>query len=211
MRTKTLSLVLAFVPATLVAQASGSAAGSANGSVTSQSKQVATSADANASTRVSFDPPREFSAEGRARLTAMYNDARKNELPPEPIARRVAEGQAKGASEVAILASAGKVSGNLQTTHDVLVRAGRTPTADETAQGANAIERGFTEVQLETVIQRTPSDRSLTVAFDVLSQLAARGVPVTNALAQVQAKLDARAPDTAIRGLVNGSLGVGRQ
>jgi hypothetical protein len=146
---------------------------------------------------VSFDAPGRFSAEGKAKLQAMYQDARAKELPPEPMARRVAEGEAKGASEAAILASVSSVQMKLETTQRTLVRVGREPKPDEIEHGATAMERGVTEEQLTVMVEKAPKDRSLGVAFDVLTQLSAGGVPVTNALAQVQAKLDARAPDSA--------------
>jgi hypothetical protein len=204
MRSSILSLALLVAPATLVAQASGSGTGDA---------RTSASASASAKVAVNFEPPREFSAEGRAKLETMYKDARSKELPPEPMARRVAEGQAKGASEVAILAAVEKVRVNLESTHSAMLRAGRAPSHEETAAGAAALERGFTTAQLEAVAKRTPNERSLAVAFDVLTDLSARGVPVNNALAQVQAKLDARASDAALRSLtanVTGTVGIGR-
>lgn len=176
------TFVLAFMPAALVAQASG---------------QVA--AQANASADASLKAPRGWTAEGSAKLEAMYNDAKGKDLPREPIARRVAEGSAKGASETTILASAAKVKANMESTHEAMVDAGRkNPTHEETARGATAMEHGVTRGQIEALARRTPSDRSLVVAFDVLTRLTARGVPVEKALAQVQAKLDARATDASL-------------
>jgi hypothetical protein len=200
MRIRTFSLALAFVPMVLYGQSSGRS-------------QAQAQASATANARVSLEPPREFSAEGRAKLEAMYKEAREKDLPPEPVARRVAEGRAKGATEAQILVSAEKVKGNLEATHSAMVRAGRKPTPSETETGAAAIEQGVTEAQLEAMAKKTPSDRSLTVAFDVLSELTAKGMPVGNALTQVQAKLDARAPDSAIQSLtgsVTGRIGIGR-
>lgn len=198
MRTRVLSAALVLLPATLLAQASGQARGSA-------------SANVAATGNVSFEAPRSFSASGKARLEAMYNDARAKDCPPEPMAKRVAEGEAKGASEAAILASTEKVKANLEASHDAQVKAGRHPTHEETASGANAMERGVTGVQLETIAQHTPSDRSLVVALDVLTKLAANGTPVTQALNQVQAKLDARAPDASITSLLGVGAGAGRK
>ena len=50
-----------------------------------------------------------FSANGAAKLEATYAKAAEHRVPREPIAHRVAEGRAKGASESAILSSAAKV------------------------------------------------------------------------------------------------------
>ena len=84
-------------------------------------------------------------------------------------------------------------------------------------RGGYAIERGYTSAQVEAIAKSTPSDRSLVVAFDVLTELVARGVASEDALAQVQSKLEARADDAQIQGLVtaaananaNANLGVG--
>ncbi|MBW7934126.1 MAG: hypothetical protein H3C62_11080 [Gemmatimonadaceae bacterium] len=192
-------LILVMVPTLLSAQVSGRARGTATAST---SLPTQASAQAHAATSVDFSPPKGWSAEGSARLEAMYADARRKDLPPEPIAQRVAEGRAKGASEAAILASAGTVKTHLEASHAAMLKAGRRPSNAETARGATAMEHGVTEVQLETMARKTPSDRSLVVAFDVLGRLAARGVPVTRALAQVQTKLDARASDAVLVSLV---------
>jgi hypothetical protein len=126
------------------------------------------------------------------------------------MARRVAEGEAKGASETAILVSVNAVHAKLETTQRALVRAGREPKPEEIEHGAGALERGVTEAQLSAMAASTPMDRSLGVAFDVLTQLSAGGIPVTNALAQIQAKLDARAPDSALLSLTASLAGRGR-
>lgn len=206
----TMILAALVAPAVLAAQGSGSASGQASGRASADGRaSVQAQADAN----ISLEAPREFSAQGRARLEGMYRDAQDRELPPEPMAKRVAEGRAKGASEAAILVAVEKVKVNLEATHSALLRAGRTPSKHETAAGAAALEKGVAAGQLEAMARRTPNERSLTVAFDVLTELSARGVPVDNALAQVQAKLDARASDAAIRSLsgsVTGTVGVGR-
>ena len=87
-----------------------------------------------------------------------------------------------------------------------MVRAGRAkPQREEVARGSQAMEQGATEAQIEALVKHAPSDRSLVVAFDVLTKLSARGVPVDNALAQVQSKLDARATDDALGSLVAGA------
>lgn len=188
---KTTVLVFLLAPAALAAQGA--------------TAQTHTSVSASAQAHVTAEHvvPATFSAQGKAKLEAMYTTAHDNNLPEQPIAHRVAEGQAKGASEAAILASAGRVEANLQATHDAMVAAGRPqPSQNEVARGGNAMERGVTRVQIETMVQHTPSGRSLVVAFDVLTELAARGVPVTQALAQIQSKLDARASDMAIASLV---------
>jgi hypothetical protein len=112
--------------------------------------------------------------------------------------------------------AARRVRMNLETAHDILVRAGREkPQPQETENGATVLERGYTRAQLEAVVKSAPSDRSLVVAFDVLTRLVARGVATENALAQVRSRLEARATDAQINALastnanVNAGLGAG--
>lgn len=204
-RTMAFGLVLAFGPAALAAQASGQVRAAASGSARVESKPAAAAAAASGDVQGRFRAPKGWSASGSARLEAMYDEARSHEVPPEPIARRVAEGQAKGASETTILASAEAVKARLEASHEAMVSAGRKPAPAETERGATAMEHGVTKVQLEAMAKHTPSDRSLVVAFDVLGRLAARGVPVGRALAEVQGKLDARASDAAIVALAPGA------
>jgi hypothetical protein len=189
MRTTMLKVAVAIFPAALIAQTSGQANGGA-------------SANVSASATVNAEIPRGFSAEARARLEALYQRAQDQNVPSAPIAQRVAEGQAKGAAEASILAAATRVEGNLEAAHQVVLRDGRTPTESETTAGANAIERGVTRAQLQALVSHAADNRSLIVAFDVLTELAARGVPVANAVAQVQSRLDAGLPDAAISALL---------
>ena len=205
MKATTLTLVLTLAPAALFAQASGAVKASSQGSASTQGKQGSASASADASADV--QAPRDWSAESRTKLDAMYTEARAQKLPVRPIARRVAEGRAKGAAEATILTSAAVTKANLSATQEAMVSAGRThPTDAEIERGAHAMERGVTNIQIEALVRHAPADRSLVVAFDVLAKLTARGVPVTEAVAQVQSKIDARASDAAITALAAGSI-----
>jgi hypothetical protein len=84
-----------------------------------------------------------------------------------------------------------------------LVSAGRVqPTNDEIDRAAAAIETGFTVQQVEAIAKAAPADRSLVVSFEVLSRLTQSGVAQADALAKVQAKLEAKEADAAIQALV---------
>jgi hypothetical protein len=190
MRKTTLGLMIAVTPFVVAAQGSGSA----NARATARSD-----VNANVMAQGEVRVPASYSAQSRAQLERMYAEARARGMSDAAISRRVAEGQAKGASEAQVVAAASKYHAQMNATHAAMVRAGRErPQADEVERGANAMARGVTVVQLETMVRRAPSDRSLVVAFDVLTDLAARGVPVTQAVAEVQGKLEARASDAAI-------------
>jgi len=190
-------VALAFAPTLAGAQVAGEAQASGRTSV--RAPDVSMNAKASATAKTELRVPKGFSAEGKAKLEAMYGDARAHELPPDAISHRVAEGEVKGASEATILASAGRVKANMEASQQAMVRGGRAhPTPEECERAGSVMERGVTSVQIETMTRRTPSDRSLVVAFDVLGRLAANGMPVTQALAQVQAKIDGRASDAAL-------------
>ncbi|HEU4996527.1 MAG TPA: hypothetical protein VFT29_17040 [Gemmatimonadaceae bacterium] len=131
--------------------------------------------------------------------------ARTRGLPEGPIAKRVAEGRAKGATETQLATAAHQVRLNLEGAAETMEKAGRTPSGDEIERGASALERGYSRADLEAVIKTVPADRSLVVAFDVLARLQDRGVGTTQALAQVQSKLEGKADDAALEALVAGS------
>ena len=132
-----------------------------------------------------------FSAETRLQLEAMLQVARERELPTEPMTDRMAEGQTKGASEAQILVATRRVHAELVTAQTALIRAGREHPSDaEVERGAQLIARGATSAQLEAFVRSAPSDRRLEVAFEVLGNLAARGIPVDQAIAVVGANLN---------------------
>lgn len=207
------TFAMSLVPAMLAAQVSGQA--QAKSRATVKVPPVAAEARATAAARGELRVPKGFSAEGKAKLEAMYAEAKEHDVPREPMSRRVAEGEAKGASETAILASAGKVKLHMEETHEAMVKGGRAhPSAAECERGAMLMEHGVTSAQIEAMAQGAPRGRSLVVAFDVLGRLAARGTPVTQAVAQVQAKLDGRASDAALLAMAGragsgASLGLG--
>lgn len=136
------------------------------------------------------DPPRipeEFSADTRARLTAMLDIARRKNLPAEPMHDRIAEGQAKGAAESEIVAASSNTLAQLELSQSALVRAGRERPSDaEVSRGAQLLARGASSVQLTALAGREPAERRLDVALEVLLDLTAQGMPVDRALAAVQ-------------------------
>ena len=151
------------------------------------SAQASTGAQTEATQEARVAPkiPEGFSVETRARLTALLETARRQNLPAEPMTDRMAEGQAKGAAEVAIVAATAETLAQLEASQSALVRAGREqPTADEVTRGAQLLAlRGE-------------------LALDVLLGLTARGVPVGRALSALE---------TAGPSAVRVTLGAGRK
>jgi hypothetical protein len=200
MKTTTVSFMMVLIPAALCAQVSGQAQASSQAQAGSQAQA---SGQAQVGASAEFKAPSGFSAEGSAKLDAMYAEAREHHVPRQPIAHRVEEGRAKGASEAVIIASAAKVKANLEATQDAMVSAGRAhPSDEECERGASAMERGVTKAQIRAIAKSTQGDRSLVVAFDVLAKLTLNGVPVEQAVAQVQAKVSAGASDASLTSLV---------
>lgn len=187
--------------------------------IASAQSKVQTQSNVNASAAVSSHAGKSLSVEGQAKVDANLKAARERGLPEAPIRRRVAEGEAKGASEAQIVSASGKTLADLQASYDAMVRAGRTkPNEEEITRGSQLVVRGYTTAQIEAVVQKTPSDRSLVVAFETLTALRARGVSSERAVAQVGSRLAARATDAELRGLAvdanvvagaNAGLGVG--
>ena len=185
MRQFTLTLALTLAPVLAAAQASTGVQGE-------------TRARAEVSMRRGDEVriPERFSAETRARLEAMVEVARKKSLPTEPMTDRMAEGSAKGASEAQVVAATATTMAQLEASQQALIRGGRErPSDGEVQRGAAAIARGTTSAQLEALVRQTPSERRLDVAFDVLTELTARGIPVDRALLAVGGNLSRGATD----------------
>ncbi|HVX40820.1 MAG TPA: hypothetical protein VHB25_14715 [Gemmatimonadaceae bacterium] len=195
MKVATLTVALALAPGLLVAQ------------------QGSVSASASVNAQANVNVPANYSAESRAKIDAAFQAARAKHLPDQPMRQRMAEGQAKAASDAQVASAVAQTEARLDASQSAMIRAGRAnPQPDEVTAGAQAMERGATDAQIEALAKHAPSDRSLTVAFNVLSKLEANGQPVDHALAQIQSKLDASASDDALASLAGGldaGLGLG--
>jgi len=186
MRSITLTIAITCLPALLGAQ------------------QVSASASASGQANVSV--PASYSTQAKTKIESAFQAARSKGLPEQPMRQRMAEGQAKGASDAQVAVAVQKVEARLEASQSAMIRAGRThPQPDEVTGGEQVMERGATEAQVEALVKHAPSDRSLTVAFNVLSRLEARGEPVDQAVAEIQSKLDARASDEALVSLASGA------
>jgi hypothetical protein len=175
--TKNIVAVLALVPAVLSAQAGGA---------TTSARNVA-----------SLRSGRTMSVDGE--IIA----ARRRGLPDEPIRRRVSEGRANGATESQLIVAAHRMRVTMESAVEAMAAGGRSRPSDaEIEKCAGAMDQGFTRSQVEAVTRAAPSDRSLGVAFDVLTKLSARGLPVSRALEQVTTKLQARQSDEQIQSLL---------
>ena len=156
-------------------------------------------ASASATSQASVNVPASYSAEAKANIEASFKRAQEKKLPDQSMRQRLAEGQAKAASGAQAAAAVQKTEARLEASQSAMVHAGRAnPSADEISAGEKAMARGATQANVEALAKHAPSDRSLVVAFDVLSTLEAKGTPVNQALAEITAKLDAHANDDAL-------------
>ena len=212
MRKITLAASFIIAPALVQAQSSGQAHAGVNASASGSAAASHQGASASSSTHGSGSVAathapapssgtgeRRLSADAQSQVDANLRVAREHRLPEEPIRQRVAEGQAKGASDAQIAAASGRTLLNLEGAFDAMVRGGHTnPSDEEVSRGASLIARGYTSVQLEHVAHDAGTGRSLTTAFDVLTSLQAHGVSHANALAQVESQLAAHASDAQL-------------
>lgn len=178
MKSTFITVVLTAMPALLAAQATGTANGEVQGKI---------------------NVPSTYSAESRTKIEAAFSAAHTKSLPDQILRERLTEAQAANAAEADVVTSIEKLESQLEETQQALVQSGRqNPTADEITAAATAMGRGLTSTQISALAKQAPADRSLVVAFTTLNKLAARGQPIDQALASVQAKLEAKATDDAI-------------
>lgn len=121
-------------------------------------------------------------ADTRAAVTAVVDSARGLGLPAEPLIQRALEGATKGAAGARIVAAVRRLTGDLGAVRAALGDKTSTP---ELEAGAAALRAG-TPLQVLSqlrAVRRAP----LTMAFAVLADLVASGVPVDSAAAAVLA------------------------
>jgi hypothetical protein len=144
-------------------------------------------ASAAASSQASVNVPVTYSAESKASIEASFKRARDRNLPDQTMRDRIAEAQAKGATDAQVAASVQKAESRLEASQSVLVKAGRAnPTPDEVTNGAQAMERGATEAQVTAVVAHPPTNVSIAAALDGLARVTGApegaGVSVTGAV-----------------------------
>ncbi len=200
MRTSTLTALLALVPSLALAQASVQASGQtrADAGVSAGRSPAATpEKSTEASAQAEDQAPREqalrgLSAEGRARAEAMLETAQEKDLPEGALVGVLLEGQAKGGTEAQLLRAEEQALAKLVLSQETLVRAGRfEPSDEEVSRGAGLIAQGAAIAQLEALVRRSPPEQSLAVAFTAVSELVARGIPVSDAVAEIGGTLAA--------------------
>ncbi len=196
----TTTLALAFICAPAVLFAQQASTGSSTGA----------SASASATAQTSVDVPASYSTQAKSDIEASFKRAHDKNVPDQAMHQRLAEGQAKSASDAQVATAVHKTEARLEASQSAMVHAGRSnPTPEEINSGEQAMASGATEGDVESVAKHAPADRSLVVAFDVLSKLETQGTPTEQAVAAITAKLDAHATDDALTALTGNASGTG--
>ena len=138
-------------------------------------------------------------ADVAAKVEAKIADARARQLPAAALEHRAQELAAKRATPLQVEQGVDSFANNLEKGRSALMKGGRQhPTDGETEAAADALAQGVDGASVSALAKSAPSGRSLAVPLYVMSSLVARGLPSDAALAQVQAKLQAKATDQAM-------------
>jgi hypothetical protein len=134
------------------------------------------------------------------RVLAKIADARARQLPAAALEHRANELVAKGARPDDVERGVTRYADQLGSAQAALAQGGRThPSDDETEAAASVIGKGVDGASVSALAQSAPSGRSLAVPLYVLSSLQDRGLPSDQALARVQADLQARLSDRELQ------------
>jgi hypothetical protein len=135
-----------------------------------------------------------------ARAEAVLNATVSAGLPDAPVRRVIAEGEAKGASEVAIARAAAQAQARLLAAREALggSEGERAPTKLEVAAGAEALAAGARPEHLKRLRGEAPEGRSLEASLTAIAELRARGLDASAATSAIAARLARGASDAAI-------------
>lgn len=133
-------------------------------------------------------------------VIARVEDAHARDLPSQAVANLALEGVVKGRSAEEVLAALDALVGDLGRAQEAIQAAGRPPEVGEVEAAAAAMRMGVDGAAISELARSQPSGRSLAVPILVIGGLTERGLPADEALAQVAARLAARADDASLMG-----------
>ncbi len=135
-------------------------------------------------------------------VLAIIADAQGRGLPAAALAHRALELNAKGMPPADIPGAIAGVEKAMGAGKGALLAGGRAQVSDAEVEVAGAAEaNGVDGATISALAQSAPSGRSLAVPLAVLTALKDRGLPADDALAQVVARLQARASDQQLAAL----------
>jgi hypothetical protein len=144
-------------------------------------------------------------AEVADKVLATIADARLHNLPTQALEQRALKFAAKGVDPALIPGAIGQQKARMQKAKDALDDArGRRIADEEIEAGAEALRQGVDGAQVSELAKSAPSGRSLAVPLFVIGSLVDRGLPSDDALAQVLARLQARATDADLEKIPEG-------
>jgi hypothetical protein len=135
----------------------------------------------------------------RDHVLAVIADAHSRGLPAEALERTALKGLARDVPARNIDRAVTAQAERLGRVQDALSRVkNRRYSGDEIEAGAEAVRNGVDVTDLVVLATGVASGRSLAVPMHVLGSLVARGVPTKAAIADIIARLDARATDAEL-------------
>jgi len=135
------------------------------------------------------------------RVLSRIADARSRQLPAEALENRALKFAAKGVPAADIERSVNDQVVRMDAARSALISGGRSPAGDEIEAGAEAIRKGVDGSAVSQLAKLAPSGRSLAVPLFVIGSLADRGIPVSEALQRVSARLQQKASDADLEAL----------
>jgi hypothetical protein len=136
------------------------------------------------------------------RVLARIADARAHELPADALEQRALKFAARGVAPADIERSVAEQAERMAAARSALRSArDHEPSDDEIEAGAEAIRGGVDAAEVSALAKSAPSGRSLAVPLYVLGNLTASGIPASDALERVRARLAARASDSELEKL----------
>lgn len=135
-------------------------------------------------------------------VLATIADARSRALPAAALEHRALELSAKGMPPADIPGAIAGVETAMGAGKAALAAGGRAEASDAEVEAAGAADaNGVDGATISALARSAPSGRSLAVPLAVLTALMDRGLPADDALAQVVARLEARASDQQLAAL----------
>lgn len=141
-------------------------------------------------------------ADVAAHVLATIADARSKELPAKALENRALKFAARGVAPADIDKAISEQAQRMGEAKAALAKSrSKKPSDDEVEAGAEALRKGVDGAKVSEVAKSAPSGRSLTVPMYVLGMLVERGVPVDQAVKQMEERLAARASDADLQRL----------
>jgi hypothetical protein len=128
-------------------------------------------------------------------VLATIADARSHSLPAAALEQQALRMSRQGAKPENVEKSVDRSANNMKKAKAALENAGRKPTSDEIAAGAEVIGRGVDGSDVSALAKSASSGRSLAVPLYVTSHMIDHGVKASAALARVKARVQQKATD----------------